>query len=84
VFLLHFKFIDRLLPQLFPFSLLELLCVVDQKILLLTTTAIWREDEKRQLLRHVSQELPLQRFYWISVGRCENQGKHYKQNKLIY
>jgi hypothetical protein len=31
------------------------------------------------LLRHVSQEFPLQRFYWISVGHCENQGKAFSE-----
>jgi hypothetical protein len=47
-------FIDRLLPQIFPFSRLELLCALDQEILVFATTAIRREDEKGQLLHHAS------------------------------
>jgi hypothetical protein len=56
MFHFYFEFIERLLPQFFPFCLLELLCSFDQLVLFFVTNTIRREDEKGQLLKGIKRE----------------------------
>jgi hypothetical protein len=46
----YFKVVERLLPQVFQFSLLELLSSFDQMIFLFVTNTIWRQKNKKTIV----------------------------------